>query len=68
MFSLAEQLMRPVVPLSLRLHKSANTPYDLSKLTEQEIRRREKKKACDRLYRARLRREDEEYLKKGGAR
>lgn len=66
MFSLAEQLMRPVVPLSLRLHKSANAPHDVSKLTEQEVRRREKKKECDRLYRARLRREDEEFLKKAG--
>jgi len=66
MFSLVEQLMRPVVPLALRMHKNANAPHDVSQLTEQELRRRKKKKECDRLYRARLRREDEEFIKKAG--
>ena len=66
MFSLVDQLLRPVVPLALRLHKNADAPHDLSNLTEKEIERRRRKKECDRLYRANQRRLDMEYLQKGG--
>lgn len=62
MFSLAEYLMKPVVPMELRTHSNAYQVEDVSKLSEQKLKQRLKKREYDRAYRAKLRAQDREYL------